>query len=141
MSAQTAAIITALKGDATLQGLMGSYGGASAWFSIMPTPGDADRPLGVVRPVSDPGEGLQYEAKDFYSREMEYEIDIFTDANGSVVALENVAERVRTLFHRQALSVTGFDTVGVYASGPIELPTDHTAYGRRVNLKLDLIKQ
>lgn len=141
MSAPTSALITALKNDATLQGLMGSYGGASAWFSVFPTPGDATRPVGVIRPASDPMDGLQFESKDSESREITYDIDLFTDATGSVVTLESAAERVHALFHRQTLAVTGYDTAQVRATGPLPLPTDHTAYGRRVSVRLDLIKQ
>jgi len=143
MSVFTSGLITALKGDATLTTLMGTYRTEPAWFSIFPTPGDAGRPLGVVRPQSDPSRGLEFDAKDIDSRNITYSVDVFTDADGSIVDLEAIAERVKALFHRtpSALTITGYDVIDAFADGPTELPTDHTVYGRRVSVEMILTKQ
>jgi len=47
MSALSEAIYDLMTGDATLTGLLGTYQGEPAFFTIDPAPGDATMPYGV----------------------------------------------------------------------------------------------
>lgn len=52
--------------------------------------------------------------------------------------LRRIAYRVRFLFHRRALEISGMETIIASASGPVKAPTDETADGRIVSVRLNI---
>lgn len=132
MSVLTQAIYDVLVGDGTLAGLLASYGGQPAVFTTDPAPGDADLPY-----VVSAGEVSQAAAdtKNSLGRELRRDVRCYAAADGSAVDVEAIAERVRTLLHRQALVIAGFVWVYAECSGPI-VADEADAYGRIVGVRM-----
>jgi len=135
------ALVNKLKADATLQGLMTTYNSEYTWFSLPSAPEGADRPLGLVIPVSD----TPWNTTAAEGREQTWDIACFIDADGSIATLESIAEQVHDLFdstQSPTLSVSGYTTDMIdVVSGPTIAPTDDTLYGRVVTIRLRLTKE
>lgn len=137
MSVFTSAVISTLKNDATIQGLLDSYGGQAAVFSISPSPGDSGYPQIVMTPVLD----VPFETKTDDGRELSIDLAVYVEATGTISTLETIVERIRTLFHRTNISVSGFDSVSSTVETIRVAPTDENFYGRIVSLNLILQEQ
>lgn len=132
MSILTQAIYNLLSSDATLTALLATYDGNPAIFTTDPAPGDADLPYIVTA-----GEVTQtpFDTKNLYGRDLIRDVRCYTEASGSTIVIEQIAERVRYLLHRQSIAITDFEWVLSDCSGP--LPADETdAYGRILSLRL-----
>lgn len=123
-----------LSGDATLQGLLSTFNSAAAVFTTDPVPESAVLPFIVTAGAVSQ---VPFDTKTKDGREILRDIRCYTDATGSVAAVETIAERVRTLFHRQTLTVTGFQFLIADVSGPIQAD-DPDAYGRILTVRLVL---
>lgn len=137
MSAITAGIVAHLKGDVgpgSIAALIATYRGEPAVFSTLPVPVDSPRPYIYCEIVSD----VPADTKTTQRREHSRDVQCFTDATGSAALVEQIAERVRTLFNRQKVTVVGYHTMIGAATGPINLPTDAKIYGRLVQVRLTL---
>lgn len=132
MSVLTAAIYDRLAQDATLAGMLATYNGSPAVFTTAPAPGDAVRPYVVTA-----GEAVQipFDTKTTRGRDVIRDVRCYADADGSVVVVEAIAERVRVLLHRQPLPITGFDWILSECSGPI-VADERDVYGRIISLSL-----
>ena len=133
MGAVTEAIYDVLAGDATLTALLTSYGGEPAIFTTDPAPGDATLPYIVTA-----GEVTHtpFDTKNTRGRQIWRDVRCYADAaGGSAAAVEAIAERVRTLLHRQPLAAAGFVWIWTECSGPIAADEDE-AYGRIVTAKI-----
>ena len=132
MSILSGAIYDVLVADATLIGLVSSYGGQAAVFTIDPAPGDAELPYIVTA-----GEVSQAPAdtKNSLGRELRRDVRCYAAANGSAVTVEAIAERVRALLHRQSMEITGFVWIWAECSGPI-VADEEDAYGRIVSVRM-----
>jgi hypothetical protein len=132
MSILTGAIYDVLANDATLAGLLATYNGQPAVFTIDPAPGDAVLPYVVTA-----GEVSQApeEAKNCLGRELRRDVRCYAAADGSAVTVEAIAERVRTLLHRQAMVIPGFVWILGDCDGPIAAD-EVEAYGRIVTVRL-----
>jgi len=64
-------------------------------------------------------------------------VRFYTEANGSAVTVEALAERARALLHRQSLSVDGFSVIVADCGGPIAAD-EEDAYGRVLTIRLIL---
>ncbi len=132
MSALSEAIYDLITGDPTMIGLLATYEGGAAFFTTDPVPGDATMPYGVssgqvtVNP---------FDTKTTLGREVWRDLRFYADLGGSAVTVEALAERARTLLHRQTLAVDGFDVFVAECSGPI-IANDPDAYGRIVTVRL-----
>ena len=133
----TAAIYARLAGDATLAGLVASYRGQPAIFTTDPAPGDATLPY-----IVSAGDVAQrpYEAKNRGGREVFRDVRCYAPAVGSAVTVEEMAERVRALLHRQALAVDGFELWVAQVTGPT-VADEADAYGRIVSVRLVLMEE
>lgn len=133
MSAITAAIVSVLTSDDTLTALLATYNGEPAVFSTDPPPIDAALPYIVTAGdiVAAP-----YDSKTSRGRDMRRDVRCYTDANGSAVTVEDIAERVHALLHRQAIPVVGMTTVIADANPPVAGPAEDRAYGRIVSVRL-----
>lgn len=130
----TAAMYTRLSGDATLASFVAEYSGAAAVFTTDPAPGDAALPYIVTA-----GEVSQraYDTKTTRGREVWRDVRCYAPADGSAATVEAIAERVRALLHRHALSVADHETWVAECSGPIAAD-EEDAYGRVVTVRLVL---
>lgn len=135
MSVITAAIWDRLANDALLTALLSEYGGLPAIFTTDPAPGDAVLPYIVTA-----GEVAQtpWDTKTTLGRELTRDVRCYDADDGSVVTIEAIAERVRSLLHRHELVVDGYTTVIAECFGPITAD-EEDAYGRivSVNLKIE----
>jgi hypothetical protein len=119
--------------DATLVGMLATYRGAPAIFTVDHVPTDAALPFVVT-----PGEiaGTPFDTKTSQGRDILRDIGCYTEDNGSVAAVEAIAERVRVLFHRHRLTVAGGHTMIASADPPMKAPTEDGINGRIVQVRL-----
>lgn len=131
MSLFTQNFYDVLVGDATLAGLLATYGGAPAIFTGATVPEDAVLPylVSVAAVADEPAD-----TKNSTGREIVRDIACYAPATGSATAVAAIAERVRGLFHRQTFAVPGYVTEIVDASGPVAADEDD-AYGRIVTVR------
>ncbi len=138
MSILTQAIYDRLSTDATLAGLLSTYRGGPAIFTTDPAPGDAANPLIVTA-----GEATQtpWDTKSSRGREIYRDVRCYTDATGSSLLVELIAERVRALLHRYewwagtSSTIAGFRAIVAEVSGPT-VADEQDAYGRVLSLRL-----
>jgi len=134
MSAITEAIYDLLAGDPTLAGLLTAYGGEPAIFTTDPAPGDATLPYIVTA-----GNVAQapFDTKTSRGRAVTRDVRCYTGATGSAAAVEEIAERVRELLHRQTLTISGFECIVADCSGPTAADAQD-AYGRIVTVTMTI---
>lgn len=132
MNALTQAIYDLLIADATIIALLATYGGGPAVFTIDPVPGDAVPPYIVT--VAAVARG-PFDSKVTRGLDIRRDIRCYTDADGSSITVDAIAERVWELFHRQPLAVAGYGVLITECSGPIEASEQH-AYGRIVTVRI-----
>jgi hypothetical protein len=130
----TEAIYRTLAGDATLAGLVTSYGGLPAVFTADPVPGDAVLPYVVTA-----GEVSQspFDTKTTRGRALLRDVRCYAAAGGSAMTVEAIAERVRALLHRRSMAIDGFVWVLAECIGPI-VADEQDAYGRIITLRLTI---
>ena len=137
MSVLTQAIHTLLASDPVIQGLVSQYQGEPAIFTTEPAPGDAALPYIVTA-----GDVSQepWGTKTTYGRIVTRDVRCYTAASGSAMTVEQIAERVRALLHRQELAVAGFDWVMAECGGGIAAD-EQSAYGRIVTVRMHLAEE
>lgn len=136
MGALSQAFYDRLRGDGTLTAMLATYEGAPAVFTTDPAPPDAVLPYIVTA-----GEFAiePFDTKTLEGRTVYRDIRCYAAEDGSATLIEDIAERVRALFHRYALPVAGFSTVLCNVSGPTVAPDDdETVTGRLVSVRLVL---
>jgi len=128
----TAALYDRLANDATLTGLLAAYRGEPAVFTTDPAPGDAAMPFVVAAgAVAD----VSFDTKTGRGRDVTRDVRCYAEDNGSALVVEEIAERVRVLLHRHALSVVDFVVWVAECSGPI-VADESGAYGRIVTVRI-----
>jgi len=134
VGAITEAIHDVLAGDGTLTAMLATYGGEPAIFTTDPAPGDATLPY-----IVSAGEVAQtpFDTKTTRGRVAVRDVRCYTDATGSAVVVEAIAERVRALLHRQTLAISDFECVIAECSGPAAAD-GQDAYGRIVTVRLTM---
>ena len=135
MSVITDAVAGVLAGDATLAAQLSTFDGAPAVFTARPVPEGAVPPFVITEgSVADrPDDTLGR-----FGRAIARDISVWFPAHDDPTDLESAAERIRTLFHHQPLSVTGFHHVMTRASGPIPAPASGDEMGRVVTIIVNL---
>ena len=130
----TASIYNVMANDATLASLLATYRDRPAIFTIDPAPKDAVLPYIVAAaiPVQTP-----FDTKTTRGRTIWRDIRIYDDQTGSVSRIEQIAERVYQLFHRELLVVPGYAWILTECAGPISMDEDF-AYGRLVTAKITI---
>jgi hypothetical protein len=132
MSAITRAFVSRLKGDPTLTGYLSTWKGRPSVFPADPVPVDVAYPWIVCAAVV---ADSAFDTKTGNGRDHYRDVACYAPATGSTEAIEAIAERVRALFHRHRLAVSGYGTILCSASGPIVAPTDSSVYGRIVTVR------
>jgi len=128
----TQALYNKLANDATLIALLAKYNGAPAIFTTDPAPDDAVLPYIVAagNVASAP-----FDAKDCLGQTVTRDVRCYAAANGSAAVVEEIAETVRALLHRQQLSITGYNWIMSDATGPITAD-ERFAYGRIITVSV-----
>lgn len=133
----TEAFYHQLRNDAELVSMLATYNGLPAIFTVDPVPGDAVLPYIVTAgSVADTSWDTTYSEGRIIVRD----IRCYTAATGSMIAVENMAERVRHLFHRRRIPIDGYDNVITKCTGPIEGPEEDDAYGMIVTVEMHLFR-
>lgn len=130
----TQALHDLLAGDATLAGLLNTYGGQPAIFTVDPAPGDATLPYIITA-----GAVAQtpVDTKTTRGRTVVRDVRCYAAASGSAATVELIAERVRSLLHRQPLEIDNWMWIMASCSGPIQAD-EQDAYGRIVSVQLTI---
>ncbi len=135
----TQAIYDKLTGDATLVALLSDYPSGSpsspGVFTGWPVPPDASRPYIFTRgAVSITSFDL---IADDFGQDITRDVTAIADNTGSDAAIETIAERIRTLLHRQSLTIPSGDHVMTQCiQGPVVAETDDTLTGRRLTFRI-----
>jgi hypothetical protein len=133
MGAFDVALYDTLTADVTLAALLATYEGAPAVFTTDPAPQDASLPYIVsAGAVSQ----APYDTKDSNARGRTLLRDVrcYTARDGSAETVEEIAERVRALLHRQALTVADWAICVAECTGPVAAD-EAEAYGRVVTVR------
>ncbi len=126
----TQAIYNLLIADATLTAMLNTYGGDPAIFTTSIAPGDAELPYVIVSTIVSQ---TPFDTKTSLGRVTVIDVRCYTGHTGSAVLVEQIAERVRELLHRQTLVIVDFVHLWSSCDGPISI--DETdAYGRLVTV-------
>jgi hypothetical protein len=130
----TQAVYDRMANDATLIALLATYRSGPAVFTTDPAPGDATLPYIVTAgaPVD-----ISFDTKTTLGRQLWRDLRCYAAADGSATLIETIAERVRALFHRQALVIPGFVWLWAECSGPI-VADEQDAYGRIVTVRFTI---
>lgn len=135
MRALSTALFTRLIGDATLTALLGTTAGAASVFAKRPIPSGAGYPLVIsATVVGDVAADMMVSQGRAVQRDIALYGKLATDYD----KVQDAAERVRVLFHRRPLTVNGYQTIDVLASGPIDAPAEPQEIGRIVTLTIRL---
>ncbi len=136
MNALTQAIYDRLAGDGTLVALLNTYQGGPAVFTTDPAPGDAELPYIVTA-----GDAVDasWDTKTCLGRDIWRDIHCFAGADGSAIVVEQMADRVRELLHRQTLTISGWCVLVAECSGPVVMD-EQDSYGRVVTLRLKVLE-
>ena len=134
MNALTQAIYDKLAGDAPLAALLATYGALPAIFTTDPAPGDATLPYLVT---AGSVAVTAFDTKTTLGRVVARDVRCYAAASGSAETVEEIAARVRTLLHRQALVIPGFVWILSECAGPIAAD-EQDAYGRVVTVSLTM---
>ncbi|NUM48735.1 MAG: DUF3168 domain-containing protein [Anaerolineales bacterium] len=134
----TQAIYDILANDEALRELLAVYRDLPAVFTTDPAPGDAVLPY-----IVSAGDVVQLplDTKTTRGRDLQRDIRCYAPATGSAALVEQIAERVRTLLHRQHLTIAGFTWLVSDIAGPIiaderETQSGRDTYGRVLTLSL-----
>lgn len=132
----TEAIQDRLSGDATLTGLLSTFYGEPSIFTTDPAPEGAELPY-----IVSAGEVAQRprDTKTTRGREVWRDVRCYAPATGSAATVEQIAERVRALFHRHKLAVADHETWIAEASGP-SAADEEDCYGRIVTVRLVMME-
>jgi len=137
MGLVTEAIYDRLVGDYDLGALLASYGEAPAVFTVDPVPGDATLPYVVTA-----GQvwARAFDTKTTRGRELSRDVRCYTEADGSAILVEAIAEQVRELLHRQPLTIEGFGVWLMECSGPVAM-SEPDVQGRIVSVRITIMEE
>lgn len=128
------ALYQRLAADATLTGLLAQYRSLPAIVV-----GDLDTlPEDIVPPfvIIDAAEFNEpNDTKQDDGREVAQPIRCYTDATGSTLLVEQIAERIRFLLHRKPAGLLP-GAWRAECSGPVIAPTDTSFYGREITARV-----
>ena len=131
----TRALVSELRRDTTLADLLGTFRGHAAVFAFTPVPETAGDPFIVTSAASD----ITGRSKQEMTREVTQDVRIYTEDDGNVSAIEQIAEHVRDRFARASFEVSDWRIVHIHSTGPTPINTDEQ-YGRVVTLDVMLAR-
>lgn len=135
MQALSAALYATMAEDAALTANLGAFLGVPSIFTARPVPSMAARPIVLAATV------VADVDEDFLvaqGRSITRDVAVYGNAQTDFDRIVAAAERIRSLFHRQAIPVAGYHCLPIVASGPIDAPADPQEIGRIVTLTIRL---
>lgn len=133
----SAAFYQRLVNDAELGTLLAKYNGMPAVFTASPIPDNASLPYVITAgQVSDSTE-IPANTKNRTATQFMRDIRIYADQTGSMAKIEQIGERVWEIFHKQPLSINGWNVLEVKASRPVIYPQDGV-YGLYVTVMVTM---
>jgi hypothetical protein len=132
MNAVTQSFYDKMTTDPALAGLLATYGGAPAVFTADPAPGNATLPYLVTAGAV---ARVPFDTKTTRGLDLRRDVRCYAANDGSAFVVDAIAERVWNLFHRQALTISGFGVWLTECSGPLAAD-EQQAYGRIVTVRL-----
>lgn len=129
----TAAVHARLSGDGTLTGMLSAHLGAPAVFSGELAPPAATLPYVLIQP---PFAGVEVGSKNSRLWEEIRDVQCWAPEAGSLVQIEAIALRVRTLLHEYNFPGVGSGTLLAEASGPVSAPGLEGAAGLVVTVRI-----
>ncbi len=131
------AVYTRLYGDATLGALIASYGGNPAVFSD-PVPDNIDIQASPIVVVATPFENPSDDTFSEDNRIPSLNVRLYHRPAGSTLALDQAAERVRTVLKSWPVgAIAGGILVDAAVTGPVGAPTeDPSLEGRLLTVRL-----
>ena len=126
------AVYDKLKSDSVLKAMLATYSGEPGIFTVDPAPGDAELPYIVAAtvPVQTP-----FDTKTTRGRNAWIDVRCYSGATGSAQDVDEIAERVRQLLHREPLLIDDHIWLWSECTGPTTA-NDSSAYGRIITLKV-----
>lgn len=135
-----------LAGDATLTGLLSTFGSVPAIFNQDPIPVSAIRPY-----IYSPGDlarsplSLHMDGRD--NPVFDRDVTCIADRSSGSGSIEAIADRVHALFYRNGSRTSvpswsggGYNLIETdVVAGPITTPTDDTVFGRTITVSLTII--
>jgi hypothetical protein len=137
MRALSTALFQAMAADGQLVAKLGTFGAGPSIFTKRPVPTEAVWPIVLATSVvSDANEDMLVEK----GRSIQRDIAVYGNAPDHFDKVTEASEIIRNMFHRtKALVVTGWRTVLITATGPIDAPIDNPQeVGRIVTLTIRL---
>lgn len=129
------AIFSRLSGDATLTALLGKTATVPSIFTKRPIPTGAGYPLVIVGPVvSD----QHADAISSVGRQIAIDVSVHGKAADQYNATVDAAERIRALLHRSKVTPSGWQSVVIVCSGPIDAPAEPDEISRVVTANVRL---
>lgn len=113
MDALRQGIYDTLAGDGTLTGYLASYRGDYAIVDGYDLPDDMESPAILYEVISD----VNSDTKTGNMRVIIVDFTVFTGTTSDPVT---ICERIRTLFHRQAITVSGWTNIITNVFGPTQ---------------------
>ena len=127
------AVANRMINDVGFAAMNSTYAASPAIFAFRPVPEDAELPYTVLDgPIS----GVNFDTKEDFWRDVWYDVMCFTLAVGNRGGLEDMVELVKAIFHRQPLSVEGFNLIRAEATPPMVTPSGDLVAGMRVGIHL-----
>lgn len=127
--------------DATLTSYLAIYRGSPAIFLVRPVPTDCEFPFIVA---DEDINVTPWDTKTFQGRTILRSIKVYTQSStGTRTLSDDIIERVRFLFHRQAtnISISGYRVIIADAqTGGEFLPVDNRVYGQEIEVSLTIQK-
>ena len=134
----TTGLYNKLKDDGTLVALLASYPSGSpdggAIFTAWPVPPDAERPYVYTR-----GDVAVTHFDEIHTNlglDVIRDIFVVDDNTGSELAVEAIARRIRTLLHRQPLTIPDGSHIMTQCIGQTVAETDDSLTGRVLTFRI-----
>lgn len=131
MDALRQGIYDALAADGTLTGLLAAYRGDYAIVDGYLPPMDMEVPLVTYEIISD----INTDSKTGRMRVIIVDFTVMTSVNDDPVT---VIERVRTLLHRVAITVSGWTNIITEVSGPVQGAQDSSTKTAVISVEFTL---
>lgn len=128
----SAALYDILTRDTELVNMLSTYKGKPAVFTITPVPPDAVLPYVVTATTV---AQTPFDTKTSQGRTIWRDIKIYADAKGSAIDIDEIAERVYYILHRNLVVVPGYAWILTECQGPASIDEDYT-YGRLITARI-----
>lgn len=112
---------------------LGTFNDGPSVFTARPVPVGAGYPVVIcATTVSD----MSADSMNVNGRLITRDISVYGKVPVHFDAVDEIAEKIRQIFHRKALDVAAFRVINVSASGPISAPSEAGEVGKVVSIEI-----